>query len=460
MTACERIVLASLLVAGMTAGCESASSTGANGTPPPGGARLTFLVTIDPGSVEDVSGGPDEDFGGLPLLDTPLWISFQVGEDGGASAWVQLEPNQGAHAAGATGPFIPGSLAPLTFHGEYAAFKPIYGWFVDSATLSLTAHDADDDGVADRLSGTLSAEAHVSHGDVGASMSFKASVTGVALPAPATITPAWVGSWPELRAHITATRPIDQTAVAAAVDHLVDGQKAAFTIVPSGAAEGPEGASTDWVIEPVVPYSPGANVTVSVAALQDISGFMTNPVEKSSVQVPALTGDVVDADWDFSAGSPFTSEEAIGQVVPSFGSVAAPSGGAMALLPLFDESQFARWTWTTPVALPEDAHEVSIDIALVWTDVDAPGVLEPDASLLTGAGTVTVPLVAALKSATQTEVEGQAYEVESFKTISLDATGMGGQTGLIRLRVTGPIMDVQFPPVGTVHLLVDAIRLK
>jgi hypothetical protein len=343
--------------------------------------------------------------------------------------------------------------------GSYCA------WTRVDATLVLRAADTDGDGGAPALTGTASGAADAEDFDVaGDPVDFEAIVTGAPDTEPATLYFSVAGRWPTQDVRLLSTEPVCEADLRAATTLTLDGQPAAFDLALSPEETGPPGSTPSkagrppgcgsrWSVLPGAPLAAGSTLAVSVAPVPDLVGNLSD-VATLSHAVPPLPEPIA-VPWDFSGGNPFVPQTGP-EIVDAYGSVQAPSGGAMARA-IFDVEDSARRSVAIPVLNQPSKAVVTLAIAGASTDIEA---ARPRLWIRTAAGereaTVTLAAPTALDGG---PLASGAEGITPFAETSIGLAGLPAGVALLDIGLEGATWESCFggPPWGAVSLLIDRI---
>lgn len=241
-------------------------------------------------------------------------------------------------------------------------------WTSVNVDLALRPMDLSGDGIADTLSGTASGGLDWQSWDViGEVMDFEALVTGTLDTYPPHVSIGVQGRWPTQSVRITTFEPVCAADLEVAVSVTVgqtsrdgtaaDGVPVAADVAPAQGYEGPPGCATRWQLTLGEPLAAGSELTVAVGPVPDLAGNLSEAVSLTRA-VPPLPAPIA-VPWDFSQGDPFIGQDGGFEIVDSYGSVQAPTGGAMARV-IVGVAEESRLT----VAIPTPAEPANAVVTL------------------------------------------------------------------------------------------------
>lgn len=413
-----------------------------------------WQVTITPGSVlamEDALLPSLVDAEIEELLEGGVQVLLRG--DATLEPWVYFWGAGGAVAA--TGSVTPGEPLDLTFTAW--SDHPCTGTNLDEIHLLLDGIDTDGDGSADVLAGTWGGKISTIDGDcICDTTEFTATAAGVPDTTPPKVSASVSGTWPALGFTMSCSEPVAGTALAAAIDHLVDDEGAPFSLTPLG-LEGPPGAATQWRIVPEPAYPPGVQLLVAVAPVADLAGNVSQPVPDHVTSIPALPPAKLGASWDFSGGSLFPSSPFV-EVTPTFGTVTAPTGGAMAVLTVAPD---APTDHVTTADIPKYKTLLRVTLAVATTGDWSLESTKAFASVLM-AGASSTATTGALVSAAEVAVDGDVWQVSPFVSVDVNISDLANMKGLLRIGLPVPTEPscLPFTPTeGGVRILIDRIQV-
>lgn len=417
-------------------------------------AGTNFAVAPLPGTVTDAAGdlspGEIED-----LLDQGVLVLLVADGDGGATPWVYFGPS--GTAVQATGSTADGAPLDLTFTAWSG--EACQGTNIEEAHLLLDGLDTDGDGAVDKVEGTWAGTVSTIDGDcICDATSFTAQAAGVRDAKPPSVYASPSGSWPNAGYVIGTGEPVLGAALAAATDQIVDDEVVPFTLAPVG-PEAPPGAASAWRIVPDAPYAPGVQLIVSVGPVADLAGNVSPQTPDSAYSIGTLPPAKIGASWDFSGGSPFATSGYL-EVAPSFGTVDAPSGGAMGILAV---DPYAPLPIDAGLDIPKYKTLLRVTMAVaVSGDVDF-GYAESGVQVLmagaSAAATLPVPA-----THTEIQIDETVWLVSPFATVDVNITDLANMKGLLRIGFTPDPSASQnclpyTPDTGGARILIDKIQV-
>jgi hypothetical protein len=388
-------------------------------------AGQSYVLRFDAGSLSCSCPGVAQHDLLLTLHDDPV---------DGVTAWLDYEESSTGPVPAAKGvvagqPLVlsSGSLGEVGYPSECA------GWSVEVDTMTLQESAQGDDGLPDSLTGTMTGQYWETDGDYTFPTDLGGTLTGARDNEAPDVVLFTDGAWPELRLVASFDELVLTGSVEQALALTVDGVETTFSLEP--ALTGPAGYARQFEVAPAEPLHPGAEVLVALGPVADFAGNLAASPKPLSFQIPALPPVTVTADWDFSGGDPFVAKGKA-QVVPSFGGIEAPTGGAMAVV----DADYETGSLADPVAVvvqvPEGATKLRVTMAVLAQEPDKPVWYSPprEVALLVAPGTrkVSFPSEAAWEPGTTT-VDGVTYLFSGFITLELDVADVAGEVGELRI---------------------------
>lgn len=378
----------------------------------------------------------------------------------GLEAWATI--GSVADPVLAMAPVVPGQPLVLAFSSSLES--SCRGDRLDDAVFHVDGHDTDGDGTVDRLEGTWSGTWDRLDGDCWCSRTdAEGALDGVADGDAPTPSIQAGGEWPYARVQIAAAEPIPLAAMEAAVSHTVDGAPAPFTFTTTG---GVPGASRSFRLVPQSPYMPGAHVQVTMSPMADLAGNVGEwPLQTKTLDLPPFPDPKVGAQWDFSQGLPFEGTAHQIEVSPSFGPVAAPTGGAMAIWGYDsppDGDSFVPFR--APLSIPPGAQTLRVVMARAGTSDASWFDLSVALTVESAVGEVTSTFWQDEPQSTATaDIDGAGWTVSPFEALSLDVSALAGQIGYLRIGprpAAGVSCHPEPPSVGSGRWLLDRIEIE
>lgn len=416
-------------------------------------AGTTFAVTMDVGTTEWTYRPWGEPAAWvLQRLDDGVLVSLVADGEGGLSAWVTFAEAGGAVQA--TGPVVQGAALDLTFSANHPP-PACESVGIDDAHLLLDGVDTGGDGTVDLVRGTWSGEASVTEGDTSTSANFDSEVSGLLDHTPPLVDASAFGQWPEGGFVIRTQEPVLAAALSAAIDHRVDTEPVSFTLTPAG-LEGPPGAALAWRLVSDVPYPPGVVVTVAVGPVPDLQGNESVSTAEKTLVLAALPPAKLGTEWDFSGGSCFVPGTWL-EIAPTFGDVAAPTGGAMAVLDLDLESGRVA---DAALELPATRTAVRLTLAIAISGDITFAEATPPIQIL-AADAKAQAWIPTPQTSTDVLVGETTWHVSPFETVDVDLTGIATSQALLRFAFSheslycGPF----YYPKGALRVLIDHVSI-
>ena len=257
------------------------------------------------------------------------------------------------------------------------------------------------------------------------------------------------GVWPELRLMVSFGELVLAGSVEQALALKIDGVETGFSLEPG--LVGPAGYARRFALALAEPLQAGAEVSITLGPVADSAGNLAESPTPLFFQVPALPAPTVTADWDFSGGDPFVAQGKA-QILPSYGGIEAPTGGAMAVVDADYETEDLADPVSVIVQIPEGAAKLRVDMAVLTQKPDEAFWSSPprEVALLVPPGTrkASFPDELAWPSST-IEIDGVSYLFSGFTTLELDVADVAGEVGELRIgHASSPMgfaMDYCFP---------------
>jgi hypothetical protein len=416
-------------------------------------------IALDPGSkvsAEDVA--------------AELAAGVQVRVDAGPFASVVGTLHSYAMAPTSGGTMTVEPIAPvddLTFNLYGGSDEPhvtgeCSGNHVGTLEVTLRPYDTDGDGVPDRVAGTAKFFVVTLQGNSQSiSGSGTAAISGDLDATAPTLTIRPLLEWPDTWLLVESSEPLGTADVAAALVHKVGGAVVPAELLP--VSGGISGVLADaWRIALPAPgdsYALSSSVTARVESVADAMGN-ASAATAVSIELPDPPQFDVTLPWDFGAGNPFDSFGAFpgeSTLAPGFESIAAPTGNALAVVPLTLDAASGI---AANLTLPGDAQTLRIEGAIAEANAEVLTYYGFHAWFLTQGD--QVHQIRKFEEVAETvTIDGTTWGVTAFGNLDLDVSALAGQTGIL---VIGRPDDLYLcsedsNPKGDGALLIDRISV-
>ncbi|MCB9540530.1 MAG: hypothetical protein H6704_30290 [Myxococcales bacterium] len=293
---------------------------------------------------------------------------------------------------------------------------------------------------AARTTARLEASATLRITDAEQSWDIAAALPGEPDGAGPTVTLTVVGDWPAQSVRARFSEPVAVDAVRAGARWEGAEPGGGLRVEAPASASG-AAASFTLTLDP--PLGLGEQGRLVVADVRDLAGNALIAPGEVELAAPPAPARFIEADTDFADGpSPFDGGLPV-RVEAALGPIAAPTGGAMIVLPFGFDAADGRATGG--VRPPVDATRMHLSAATLHpADGAGNAAFEAAAAFATGVASASLafpwPADAGLESV---EVDGVGYVWSGFRdlTLDLDAAAHAGQRGLLRIGTAAPTAD-------------------